>query len=415
MKRIVWSAICALLMLGCDAESSTDETTETDTSSLSGQFGNTEDSTILLDEPSIPDPVDFGIVIEEKNTDLTEDAYRVFFNQFIPEGCSNESPCPLLVLVADKDASGDAFFGEETPRWIAAKSGAIVATYNSPGRGEGARKSTGEEDFNGTVGQDALSDVLNYMIKSPRTNDQVGIISFGYGLVAASGALSRFKSNKLKEVDFLLDVEGPVNRCWATAVPGNAEEGIEADGPGVNEGRCDFDLGPRQEAFPFTLPNNAPAPIICNENAFPLKQSGVTCEDDQWWYEREAKIFLDDIAGNYMRIQMLNDHRQASRWSSLQAIKYVVKSDVDNHVLNNQSPNQPLFTVGDTNCVEQGCYLDFTAEGLGNSLAFPACFDGQCIATENPYSAAFDGFKAFPLEDFAQYVLPVFIEQLWTL
>ena len=87
-----------------------------------------------------------------------------------------------------------------------------------------------------------------------------------------------------------------------------------------------------------------------------------------------------------MRIQMLNDHRQASRWSSLQAIKYVVKSDVDNHVLNNQSPNQPLFTVGDTNCVEQGCYLDFTTEGLGNSLAFPSCFDGQCLATENPYS-----------------------------
>ena len=98
-----------LLALGCGGETGTDEPTETDSSVLSEQFGNTADAGVVPDEPSIPEPVDFGMVIEEKNTDLTEEAYRVFFNQFIPEGCSSDAPCPLLVLVADTVASGTRF------------------------------------------------------------------------------------------------------------------------------------------------------------------------------------------------------------------------------------------------------------------------------------------------------------------
>ena len=150
---------------------------------------------MVPDEPSIPEPVDFGMVIEEKNTDLTEEAYRVFFNQFIPEGCSSDAPCPLLVLVADKDASGDAFFGEETPRWIAAKTGAIVATYNSPGRGEGARKAR-ERRTTGTIGQDALSDVLNHDQESRTKPGRIDL-----GMVRSRfGALSRFKSKAERRI-----------------------------------------------------------------------------------------------------------------------------------------------------------------------------------------------------------------------
>ena len=148
-----------------------------------------------------PEPSDFGVVIEEKNSSLTEDVYTIYFNQFIPEGCTSETPCPSVVLVPDKIASGDAFFGEETPRWLAAKTGAVVVTYNPPGRGKGGRMSTGNEDYNGHLGQDALSDVINFILKSPITTNQTGIISFGYGLVSAAGALSRFKTSKLKDVN----------------------------------------------------------------------------------------------------------------------------------------------------------------------------------------------------------------------
>ena len=273
MLTLVLMSFLWINSLGCGGDESGEETTaETnlDAEDGPGQFGNSADATVEvpITETTV---VDFGVTIEEKNSDLTEDVYKIYFNQFIPEGCSNDSPCPLLVLVPDQMASGDAFFGEVTPRWIAAKTKSIVTTYNPPGRGEGGRISTGEEDYNGTMGQDALSDVLNYMIKSPRTNDQVGIISFGYGLVAASGAFARFKFSKLKEVDFLIDVEGPINRCWTTAIPGDVEAGVQEDGVGVNETRCDFDLGPRLEAFPVALPNNAPAPVVCHETAFPLK------------------------------------------------------------------------------------------------------------------------------------------------
>jgi len=414
--KLVLTALLLTLPLGCGGEESEGDTSvdATDADDGPGQFGNSGDATVEIPVTGTP-IVDFGISIEEKNSELTEDLYKIYFNQFIPEGCSNDTPCPLIVLVPDQLASGDAFFGEVTPRWIAAKTKAIVATYNPPSRGKEGRASTGTEDYNGTTGQDALSDVLNYMIKSPRTTDQVGIISFGYGLVAASGAFARFKASKLKEVDFLIDVEGPVNRCWTTAIPGDFDAGVQADGVGVNESRCDFDLGPRLEAFPVTLPNDAPAPVICHESAFPLNGAGETCENDQWWLEREAKNFLDDIAGNYLRLQMLYDHRQASRWSSLEAIKYVVKSDVENHILNSQAPNQPLHTVGDATCVENGCYLDFTAQGLGNSIAFPVCFEEECVEKPNPYAAAFPDYEPFSMDSFAQNILPLYVELLFSL
>jgi len=359
-----------------------------------------------------PEPADFGMVVAEKNSSLNEDVYTIYFNQFIPEGCSEATPCPSLILVPDKDASGDAFFGEETPRWIAAKTGAIVATYNPPGRGEGGRISTGQEDYNGPLGQDALSDVANFMLKNTSTTDEIGIISFGYGLVAASGALSRFKSSKLKDVDFLIDIEGPINRCWVTSSPLNPQEGIEEDGPGINDGRCDFDIAGRMDAFPVNLPANAPPALICSEQAFPQKQGGTTCEDDAWWIEREASLFLESIDTNYLRIQMLYDHRQASRWSSLQAIKYVVSSSAKKHYLNSEAPNQALHVNGDQACLENGCYLDFTSNGLGNSLRFPDCFEGNCVEKENPYAAAFEGFQSMSIEELSQYVLPQYVEQL---
>ena len=410
------SLFLVLCTIACESEnsSSTDNSAGDVSTNEPGVFGNSADATLTNPISTSNGPIDFGMVIEEKNSQLT-DGELLHFNQFIPEGCTSDTPCPFLMLVSDKATSGDEFFGEITPRWLAAKTGAVVATYNAPGRGVGGRKSTGDEDYNGTVGQDALSDVLNYMIKNVRTNDQVGIISFGYGLVVASGAFSRFKASKLKEVDFLLDVEGPVNRCWTTSAPGNIDTGIDKDGPGINESRCDFDLGPRPEAFPPLLPGGAPAAVVCNENAFPIKGTGINCEEDAWWQEREAKTFLDDIQGNYLRIQMLYDHRQASRWAALEAIKYVVKSDVENHIMNNMVPNQPLHTVGDATCLENGSYLDFTSSGLGNSIVFPECFEGECVDYPNPYAAAFEGYEPMNLDSFAENILPLYVDLLFDL
>ena len=93
----------------------------------------------------------------------------------------------------------------------------------------------------------------------------------------------------------------------------------------------------------------------------------------------------------------------------------MVKSDVDNHILNSQSPNQPLHTVGDTTCVENGCYLDLTEQGLGNSIAFPVCHDGECVEKPNPYSAAFEGYTPYSMESFAQNILPLYVDLLFNL
>ncbi len=409
--RAVLILLLALLTLHCGGEK--EETIVEEDTSGPGTFGNNPTADAEGGEGNnLPTPANFGVAIEEKLNEVLSGGQKVYFSQFIPEGCTDDSPCPLLILVPDLLASGDAFFGENSPRWIAAKTGAVVVTYNPPGRGYESRKSTGDEDYHGSTGQDALSDVMNFNIKALKTNEQVGVISFGYGLVAAAGALSRFQSTKLKEVDFLIDVEGPINRCWATATPADAEAGVDTDGPGVSDKRCDFDIGPRIEAFPFLL-EGAPAAVICNENSPMILSSGMDCEEDLWWQEREAKYYLDDIKGSYLRIQMKIDHRQASLWGDLEAIKYVVKSDAD-HQLNNLQENEPVHTIGESSCIEQGCFLEF--DGLGNSLVLPTCdADDSCTENGNPYSGGFPDYAPFNLESFSENILPLYVERMLNL
>jgi hypothetical protein len=395
--------VLVVLPLGCGG-SSEDDNTE-------GELY--EDITLppIPSEDTIeePDPTnDFGVEFTIKGTETISGGRTIYFTRYIPDGCDSATPCPVVVLVPNGLMGGDEFFGDDLPRWLAAKSGIIVVTYNPPGRGKTNRVSDGVEDYNGNDGQDALSDVLNYMIKNIETNDRVGVISFGFGLSAAAGALARFQPNKLSEVDFLIDVEGPINRCFITSHPANIDAGFDGDGDGVNDIRCDFDIGPREEAFPFDFPNDVPPSVVCNVNAFPIAQTGADCTDDVWWASREPKLYLKKLQGNYLRLQMRYDHAQPSRWSALEAIKYVILSnDVDQHQLNDVLPNKPLHTsaYGDKSLLADNAYLDFSNSGLGNNLLFPQCVEDDCTQMQNPYSGAFDDLKAMTLESFFKFIL----------
>ncbi len=409
------AVMCALWMVppGCDGEESGSEDTGVEEWET-GESSGTEETTETGDTSETGEEVELPAEVNYLKT--MSGGKEIYFTRYVPEGCSDDSPCPLVVLVPGELASGDVFFEDEMPANLAAKLESVVVTYNPPGRGSGPRKSQGEEDYNGPEGQDALSDVLNYMIKNLKTNDRVGVVSFGFGLSAASGALGRFGPTKLAEVDFLIDVEGPVNRCFITASPLEVDGDIDGDGPGVNDERCDFEIGPRAEAFPFDLPNGAPPSVICHEAAFPISLTGMNCTEDTWWGFREPSNYLSKMSANYLRLQMTYDHAQASRWSALEAIRYAIMSDdVEYHQLNDVQPGLPLHSseYGDASCLTQGCYLDFA--GLGNNLSWRECDEVECDTVKTPFAAAHEGLKSMSLELFFEHVLHQYVDRMVTL
>lgn len=338
----------------------------------------------------------------------------LYGRKYVPDGCDNATPCPAVVLVPDELMAGDEFFGEDIPKLLASEAGVIVVRFNPPGRGIGSEKSDGLEDYNGTTTQDALSDVLSALDKNSDTNDRIGVISFGFGLSMAAGALGRFQANKLEEVDFLIDVEGPVNRCFVTSAPFDPEAGVDGDGPGVSNSRCGFEIGPREGAFPVEL-DPAPPVLICHEKAFPIALTQKDCTDDAWWIDRDPWNQIKKMKGGYLRLQMKYDHWQASRWHALEAIYLAIQSGgkIKYHQLNDVVSNKPLHATGDTACLESGCFLDF--EGLGNAILWRRCTGLTCTTYTNPYSASMPDYKPMTLEHFAAKILPNYVKRMVTL
>ncbi|NUN15713.1 MAG: hypothetical protein HUU55_18970 [Myxococcales bacterium] len=338
----------------------------------------------------------------------------IYGRKYVPEGCDSANPCPAVVLVPDELMAGDEFFGDDVPKLLASEAKLIVVRFNPPGRGIGSEKSDGIEDYNGITTQDALSDVINSLDKNSDTSDRIGVISFGYGLSMAAGALGRFQANKLEEVDFLIDVEGPVNRCFVTSAPFDPDAGVDGDGPGVSNSRCGFEIGPREVAFPVEI-DPAPPVLICHEKAFPIGLTQKNCTDDAWWIDREPWNQIKKMKGAYLRLQMKYDHWQASRWHALEAIYLAIQSGgkIKYHQLNDVVSNKPLHVTGDAACLESGCFLDF--EGLGNAIEFRRCSGTVCTPYSNPYNASMPDYKPMSLEHFAAKILPNYVKRMVTL
>lgn len=134
--------------------------------------------------------------------------------------------------------------------------GFVVLHYDPSGRG----KSGGKEDYWGTIHQQELSWVVDYLSRLPMLKeDDIGIMSFSIGIIIASGALARFP---IPNVKYLFDWEGPSNRFNATK----------------------------------------------NDNHKPLKDFPTS--NDEFWKEREAARFISEIRCGYFRYQADDDHVQ---------------------------------------------------------------------------------------------------------
>ncbi|GMV38561.1 MAG: hypothetical protein AMXMBFR64_02770 [Myxococcales bacterium] len=353
-----------------------------------------------------------GYVVNAQAMQIQSGGRTIHIRRYVPQGCDATTPCPGVVLVPDGILGGDEFFGDDAPELLAGAAQVIVARYNPPARGTGTTKSDGVEDYNGKAGQDALKDVLLALDKSQDTTDKIGVVSFGFGLSAASASLASYQPTNLKFVDWLIDVEGPVNRCYITQAASDADAGITGDGVGVTDSKCDFDkFGlTRDEAFPTSLPQGAPKSLICSKGAFPINLTGKDCTEDLWWADREPKKFLSKLQGAYLRLQMKYDHVQPSRAGALVGVYYAIQSSaLAWKQLNDVEANKPVHTWGDATCVQAGCYL---SSDLGNALAFGTCQGTSCDGDDNPFKAVMPGYKAMTLAVFAEKVLPKYVARL---
>jgi hypothetical protein len=370
----VFPVVFLVILLSCSGEGGGGLSVDGSvTAEVAGDLPSGSDVTAPEDSQAPPVPV------TQQQEWVASGALSLYAESYVPSDCIKDNPCPAVILVPDQLTPGIEQFSCCAGK-LAEKLHSVVIIYNPPGRGVGGQVSGGEEDFGGIVAQDALKDIANHYRKKGLVDaDDFGIVSVGDGLADAAGAIARFHGTALEFVDWLIDIEGPTNRCYITQspfyVPPDKQNYVNEDGPGVSTTRCDFDLNMRKVKFPAGTSSDGegtdgtPNSYICNKNAPVLLASGKECGDDNWWKEREAKTYLPDLLAHYLRIQFLHDHRQPTRFNAREALHWVTQSDAPSYQINNVSPDNNLKGYSEADLEKIGAYLKPKAgNGFGTDV-----------------------------------------------
>jgi len=202
-------------------------------------------------------------------------------------GDEEAGPFPALVVVPGGIGAGNNF---RTPGAMAealAEVGIVAVTFDPDGRGQ----SEGAEDYNGHAQQDGLAAVIEYAATLSRVDPQrIGLASFSYGITMASGTLARHPD---LPVLFLMDWEGPADRFDTT---------VECS----NSTRIDFN----------------------------------PCDDDPYWGQREALVFISDVRVPYQRLQSEKDHVQPDVSHAINMVNIAVNGGAPWVRLNDLPPDQ---------------------------------------------------------------------------
>jgi hypothetical protein len=203
-----------------------------------------------------------------------------------PEG---DGPFPVLIGVAGGD--GMYAFQSALPTRLLER-GIMTVDFASQGRGE----SEGDDNHYGFVHQDDLKAIVDFVNKlSFVQKDNIGLLSYSYGVVLATGALARYPK---MPVAFLIDWEGP-------SCPGkDLRRGLENDEAWA------------YETIRFLNNGREPAP----EELSQLIIHGGSIFDEAYWDERDASRFAAEIPCPYLRVQFDQDHAQGSSKTHMIAI-----------------------------------------------------------------------------------------------
>jgi pimeloyl-ACP methyl ester carboxylesterase len=215
---------------------------------------------------------------------------KLYVELVTPRDWDGKTALPALILVPGGNGSSRDFKksgGKHAQRL--ADEGYLVVLFDPDGRG----KSEGVEDQNGYAQQDGLAEVIWSVFRLPTVQrPHIGLVSFSYGITMAAGAMARYPDLPIR---FLIDWEGPANRN--------------------DTGGCDqYQTGHLKGV--------------------------VSCEDEDFWSQREASAFIGKLRIPYLRLQSEKDHVQPDTEHALVMINAAVQGGVPWVRLNDLPPNQ---------------------------------------------------------------------------
>jgi hypothetical protein len=203
-----------------------------------------------------------------------------------PEG---DGPFPALIGVA----GADGYFVYQTGMIEELQALGIVAVDFAP---QGRRRSEGEDNHNGPVHQDDLKALVDFVSEQPFVQpDNIGILTYSYGVVMATGALSRYPD---MPVAFLIDWEGPSS-------PGrDLMRGLENGETWASD----------------TILSISGESEMSREEMESFVIHGGAISDEAYWAERDAARFAEDLPCPYLRVQFDVDHVQGTYKHHMMAI-----------------------------------------------------------------------------------------------
>jgi hypothetical protein len=271
-----------------DVEEITEDTLE--------EFFETEAETEAIDEESITWQVDeitdefvrLHGLIENPTSKALLSTYLVL--PITGEDPRNEKYPVLFQIPGGTDWGTNALTDDLSSSDYLLPNGIGYAYFDPDGRGE----SKGDEDANGPIQQDGLFAVSEAIANHPSvdTND-LAILSYSYGTTLASGMLSRYENEH--PYKWYLDWEGPSKREYTT-----------------------------KKCTTQTVDKNLQ----------------VSCDDDEFWAERESATFLANLNIPYLRLQNTIDHVQESNEHAVDAINAATNGTSPWTRINNEDPNQ---------------------------------------------------------------------------
>ncbi len=367
---------CALFLafvgpaIGCGEDDGDSKDSTTD---AAGSSGGTDTGTMDAGVAVAIDTADLNVTVQVLGESMNLKGQVLW-----PTDCQQAAPCPLIIVVGDRD--GGAYPTLTEPgKLLAQRTHSAVVVMNLPGTGPGSLRSGGSNDFGGPNHVAAVKEVMKLLSKREFVDaTKTGFVTIGTGLIPVARALKLHGANTLKSVLFLVDVEGPTDRCAISQAPEDKGKGIgPQDGPGVTDSSCNFDGdAPHSAVYPAAKDGN-PASIVCSKAAWPITKTGEDCKSS-WWSGREPFKELKAISVRYQRLQFLHDHRLPSYFASRHAYRAVAASQSRWFTLNNFPPCKSL--PDDSFCEGNPCWL---SGNYGNGMA-PAPFAGSDLQAVSP-------------------------------
>ena len=255
------------------------------TSTVTSQPAPLPNPTSTVTSQPAPQPTKPALELGEQSntywiTNPTSQA-QLFVQVQYPDNWSGQA-LPTLVLVPGGTAAGDP----QKARQLVDQ-GFIAIVFDADGRGH----SQGNEDMNGYIQQDGLAAIIRAVPAMPGVDsDNIGLVSYSYGITMASGALARYPDLPVK---FLIDWEGPANRFDTT--------------------------------------------VGCKPNP---RNQWPDCADEAAWAQREAETFISQIRVPYQRVQSEIDHVQPDVSNAIDMINAAAQGGVPWVRLNDYPANQ---------------------------------------------------------------------------